>query len=50
MTDSAPQPSQPTRSLAEIAAEPPEESVARERDILGDEADTGPLVPEDSAQ
>jgi hypothetical protein len=39
-----------TRSLADVAAEPPEESVAHEREIVGDEPDTGPLVPEDSAQ
>lgn len=37
-------------SLADVAAEPPEESVAREEEILGDQPDTGPVVPEDGAQ
>ena len=37
-------------SLADVAAEPPEESVAREREVLGDQPDTGDLVPEDDAQ
>ena len=37
-------------SLADTAAEPPEESVRREREIVGDEPDTGPLVTPDASQ
>ena len=37
-------------SLADVAAEDPEESVARERDAVGDAPDTGGLVPPDSSQ
>lgn len=40
----------PPLSLADTAAEPPEESVRRERELLGDQPDTGGLVDEDSAQ
>ena len=43
-------PDRPVPSLAETAAEPPEESVAHEREVLGDHPDTGPLVPPDDAQ
>ena len=46
MTEPAPLPS----SLADVAAEPPEESVAKEDEVLGDQPDTGDLVPEDGAQ
>lgn len=42
-------PDRPT-SLASAAAETPEESVAREREAVGDQPDTGPLVPTDDAQ
>jgi hypothetical protein len=44
------EPTHQTASLADVAAEPPEVSVAKEADVLGDKPDTGPLVPEDSAQ
>jgi len=44
------QPERPPVSLAEVAAEPPEESVRREREAVGDHPDTGPLVPGDDAQ
>ena len=37
-------------SLADVAAEDPEQSVAREREAVGDAPDTGPLVPADDAQ
>jgi len=37
-------------SLAEVAAEPPEESVAKEREVVGDEPDVGDTVPTDDAQ
>lgn len=37
-------------SLAAVAGEDPEESVAQERDVVGDQPDTGGLVPPDSAQ
>lgn len=40
----------PPLSMAEVAAEPPETSVARERQVVGDEPDTGELVPPESAQ
>ncbi len=47
-----PERTQPERplSLADVAAEDPEESVARERDAVGDQPDTGGLVPPDSSQ
>jgi hypothetical protein len=37
-------------SMADVAKEPPEESVGHEREAVGDEPDTGDLVPEDDAQ
>ena len=37
-------------ALADVAAEPPEESVAKEKDIVGDEPDVGGTVPADDAQ
>ncbi len=37
-------------SLADVAAEDPAESVAREREAVGDQPDTGGLVPPDSSQ
>ena len=40
----------PVPGLGQTAAEPPEESVAREREAVGDAPDTGELVPEDGAQ
>ena len=39
-----------TPSLADVAAEPAEESMARERDLVGEAPDTGELVPQDDAQ
>jgi len=36
--------------MADVAAEPVEESVAHERDVVGDAPDTGAPVPEDDAQ
>lgn len=49
MSEQRPEP--PGRiSLAEVAQESPEESVARERKILGDAPDTGGPVPQDDAQ
>jgi hypothetical protein len=44
------QPDVPVPGLAQTAAESPEESVERERDVVGDQPDTGGLVPEDDAQ
>lgn len=37
-------------ALAEVAAEPAEQSVRREREVVGDRPDTGGLVPPDDAQ
>ncbi len=39
----------PALDLSEVAEEPGEESIARERDIVGDEPG-GDTVPEDDAQ
>lgn len=36
--------------MAAVASEAPEESVAREREAVGDQPDTGGLVPPDHAQ
>ncbi|MFP5220628.1 MAG: hypothetical protein ACLGIG_13045 [Actinomycetes bacterium] len=46
------QPDEPAvpSGLAETAAERPEESVAKERDAVGDHPDTGDLVPPEQAQ
>ena len=42
---------EPTQSsLAKTAAEAPEESVQRERDVVGEHPDEGPLVPPDASQ
>lgn len=41
---------QPAPSLAEVAAEDPHESVAAEREVVGDSPDTGDLVPPDQSQ
>ena len=37
-------------SLADTAREAPEESVEHERDVVGDQPDTGPLVTPDASQ
>jgi hypothetical protein len=37
-------------ALADVAAEPAEQSVRREREAVGDVPDTGGLVPPDDAQ
>jgi hypothetical protein len=37
-------------SLADVAAEDSAESVAHEKEAVGDQPDTGGLVPPDSAQ
>ncbi len=37
-------------SLADVAKEPPEESVRHERDAVGDDPDLGRVVPTDDAQ
>ena len=37
-------------SVADVASEPAEESLEHERDAVGDEPDTGDLVPQDDAQ
>jgi hypothetical protein len=37
-------------AIAEVAAEPAEQSVRREREAVGDLPDTGGLVPPDDAQ
>lgn len=45
--------SEPTplpRSLTEVAQESADESVEREREVVGDEPDEGDLVDEDRAQ
>ena len=39
-----------TPSLAAVADESLEESVRRERELVGDSPDSGDLVPEDDAQ
>ena len=45
------QPDRPiSASLADVAREDPEESIAREREAVGDEPDEGGLVPPDDAQ
>lgn len=45
------QPESPPRtSLADVAREDADESVAREREAVGDQPDTGGLVPPDNAQ
>ena len=36
--------------MADVAAEDPAESIAREREAVGDHPDTGGLVPPDDAQ
>ncbi len=36
--------------MADVAAEDPAESIARERELVGDPPDTGDLVPRDDAQ
>ena len=36
--------------LADVAREDPRESVAREREVVGDQPDDGDLVPPDDAQ
>ena len=38
------------QGLAQTASESSEESVARERETVGDVPDTGPVVPADDAQ
>lgn len=43
-------PDQPIPSLAATAAEPPQESVGHEREVVGDHPDTGDLAPSDDAQ
>lgn len=48
MTTPEQPPSRP--GLADVAAEPAEESVRHERELVGDAPDTGDLVPPDSAQ
>lgn len=40
----------PAPSLAEVAQEPAEESTAKERQIVDDDADTGDVVDKDNAQ
>jgi hypothetical protein len=51
MSDTTPRTSSgDTPSLAQTAAEPPEESVAEERAAVGDQPDEGGLVPTDDAQ
>lgn len=47
MTESQPE---PRPSLADVAAEPAEESASREREVLGNEPDTASVVPTDDAQ
>jgi len=37
-------------NLGDVAAEPPEESVAHEQAVVGDLPDTGGTVPPDDAQ
>ena len=49
MTSPEPSPA-PVPGLAQVAAEPPEESVRHEREIVGDQPDDGDLVPADDAQ
>ena len=38
------------QSMADVAGEPTQESVQRERDVVGDHPDTGGLVDEDRSQ
>ncbi len=44
------QPERPVTSMADVAAEDPAESIAREREAVGDQTDTGGLEPPDDAQ
>jgi hypothetical protein len=44
------EPQHPAPSLAQTASEPPEESIRREREVVGDQPDTGDLVTPDHAQ
>jgi hypothetical protein len=39
-----------TPSIAQVAAEPPEESAAKQREVVGDQPDIGDEVPADNAQ
>ena len=47
MSESQPE---PLPSMADVANETTEESVAQEDEVVGDSPDTGGVVPEDSAQ
>ena len=47
MTESS---AEATPSIADVAAEPVEESIEREREATGADVDTGDLVPPDEAQ
>jgi len=47
MTEAQP-PDRP--SVSDVAAEPPEQSVAQERDVVGEAPDEGDTVPTDDAQ
>ena len=40
----------PVTSLADVAAEPSDQSVARENELVGDAPDTGDVLPTDDAQ
>ena len=42
--------SESTPSIAQVAAESPEESAAKEREVVGDQPDIGDEVPPDNAQ
>ena len=41
---------EPPPGLAQVASESADESVAAEREVVGDQPDTGGLVDEDDAQ
>ena len=50
-SESAARGEQPTvRSMADVAAETPERSAAKQREAVGDLPDVGGLVPDDQAQ
>jgi hypothetical protein len=48
MTETEPQPAAP--SLAQTASESPQESIRQERELVGDQPDTGDLVTPDHSQ
>jgi hypothetical protein len=50
MTEPQPQPQPSAPSLAQTASESRQESIRREREVVGDQPDTGDLVTPDHSQ